>query len=71
MSSGPSHRTVLLAAAVYIATFATPTLAQHSQAERDLAHGEGLFLSACANCHGADGTGSPAFLIALPTSSIA
>ncbi len=66
MSSGPSRRTVLLAAAVYITTFATPVLAQHSQAERDLAHGEGLFLSACANCHGADGTGSPAFLIALP-----
>ncbi len=66
MSFGPPRWTVVLATAGFIVTLVAPALAQHPGQTDALARGRDLFLDACANCHGSDGTGSSAHLIGLP-----
>ena len=66
MSLGHPRWTAFAAVAGFCVTIATPILAQHSTETDALALGRELFQAACANCHGADGTGSSAHLMALP-----
>ncbi len=66
MSLGPPRWKLLPAVAGYFLTLVGPTQAQHSEVAEPLAQGRSLFLAACANCHGADGTGSVTHQISLP-----
>jgi len=72
MSVGPPRWTVLLAVVGFYGLLVAPTLAQEPGSSHDrswaeaLAHGRGLYLASCANCHGADGTGLNASQVGLP-----
>jgi mono/diheme cytochrome c family protein len=62
---------MLLALLIAFGFPGTPTAAQTAPGQSDtppdpLSTGRALFLGACANCHGADGTGSGAALVGLP-----
>ena len=66
MSVGPPRWTVLFAVVGVVITLASPIRALNAQDSNALAQGRDLFLAACSNCHGADGTGSTAHQIGLP-----
>ena len=72
MSVGPRRWTKLLTVMGLCGLLVAPVRAQDGGARRDrspaeaLAHGRGLFLSSCANCHGSDGTGLNAIQVGLP-----
>ena len=72
MSTGPIRWTVLLAVSAFFGPFVTSVLAQdagpsHNPLPADSPPtGRDLFLANCANCHGADGTGSAATRVGLP-----
>ena len=66
MSLGPPRWKLLPAVAGFLISLVGPTQAQHSEEVESLAQGRRLFLAACANCHGADGTGSATHQISLP-----
>lgn len=72
MSAGPIRWTVLLAVLTSFGPFVTPVLAQdaggsHNPSQADSSPtGKELFLAACANCHGPDGTGAAAWRVGLP-----
>ena len=72
MSYGPQRWTVLLTVMGFFGLAVAPTLAQESRSSHSrsmaeaLAHGRGLFLATCANCHGSDGTGLNGSLVGLP-----
>ena len=64
MSVDPSRWALLLAVAALSGTLVEPARAQRSHSSP--AQGRDLYLAACAYCHGADGAGSSAHLVALP-----
>ena len=72
MSIGPPRWKALLSIMGFFGLFAFTSLAHAQGASHErsmaeaLAHGRGLFLSSCANCHGADGTGVNGGLVGLP-----
>ena len=72
MSAGPRWWMVLLALAACFGPFVTPVLPQdvgpsHTRAPAgEAGTGRALYLSSCANCHGADGTGGAAVQVGLP-----
>lgn len=72
MREGFFRKTVILAVAALLGPIVSPALAQnagpsHNQAWADPpSTGRDLYLFACANCHGADGTGAAALVVDLP-----
>ena len=66
MSAGPPRWKLGLAVLLFFGSLTASTEAQDSHATDALEQGRNLFIRACSNCHGADGTGSTAFQITLP-----
>ncbi len=62
MSAARARWTVLLALAALFGPFVPPALAQDAASHP----GRDLYLHACANCHGPDGTGAQAAMVGLP-----
>ena len=66
MSSGPPRWKLPLVVVSLLGVIVTSAHAQDPHRTEALERGRNLYRSACANCHGADGTGSTAYQIALP-----